>query len=52
MYEKLYDYYEESFGVQLLGFVRDHDNYKGLESIVKFWAPDIEIREPPLVADA
>lgn len=51
LYEKLYNYYEKSFGVHLLGFIRDHDNYKGLEAIVNSWAPHIEIQEPPLVED-
>lgn len=51
LYEKLHNYYEKSFGVHLLGFVRDHEDYLGLETTVQFWASKIEIREPPLVAD-
>ena len=51
LYEKLHNYYEKSFGVHLLGFVRDHEDYLGLETTVKSWASQIEIREPPLVAD-
>ncbi len=51
LYENLYNYYEKSFGVHLLGFIRDHDNYKCLEGIVKSWANQIEIRKPPLAND-
>ena len=51
LYENLHDYYEKSFGVHLLGFVRDHENYKRLEGIVKAWANQIKVRKPPLVND-
>ncbi|WNM57327.1 SIR2 family protein [Candidatus Nitrospira allomarina] len=51
LYEKLHTYYEKSFGVHLLGFVRDHENYKCLETIIKSWANEIEVRKPPLAAD-
>ncbi len=51
LYENLYTYYEKSFGVHLLGFVRDHENYKRLEAIIKTWANQIEVRKPPLAAD-
>ena len=51
LYEKLYNYYEKSFGVHLLGFVRDHEDYLGLETTVRSWGSQIEIREPLLVAD-
>lgn len=51
LYEKLHNYYEKSFGVHLLGFVRDHEDYSGLETTVKSWVSQIEIHEPPLVAD-
>jgi len=51
LYENLHNYYEKSFGVHLLGFVRDHDNYECLERIIKSWAPQIEVRKPPLAED-
>ena len=51
LYENLHNYYEKSFGVHLLGFIRDHENYKRLEGIVKAWANQIEVRKPPLVND-
>jgi len=51
LYENLHAYYEKSFGVHLLGFVRDHENYKRLEAIIKTWANQIEVRKPPLAAD-
>lgn len=51
LYENLHTYYEKSFGVHLLGFVRDHENYKCLEAIIKTWANKIEVRKPPLAVD-
>lgn len=51
LYENMHRYYEHSFGVHLLGFERDKENYHGLESIIKSWVGQIEIRKPPLVAD-
>ena len=51
LYENLFKYYEKSFGVHLLGFIRDHTDYKGLEKIIKTWADQIEIKKPPLVKD-
>ncbi|MCK4824825.1 SIR2 family protein [bacterium] len=52
LYENLHNYYEKSFGVHLLGFIRDHENYKRLEGIVKAWANQIEVRKPLLANDA
>lgn len=52
LYEKLHNYYEKSFGVQLLGFIRDHEDYVGLENTVKAWAEQLEIHKPPLATDA
>lgn len=51
LHANLYGYYESSFGVHLLGFERDKENYKGIERIVKSWASQIEIRKPPLAND-
>jgi len=51
LYEQLHNYYEKSFGVHLLGFIRDHENYRGLEAIIKSWVSPITIGEPPSVAD-
>jgi len=51
LYENLHDYYEKSFGVHLLGFLRDHKNYECLEGIIKSWVNQIEVRKPPLASD-
>jgi len=51
LYEKLHNYYEKSFGVHLLGFVRDYENYSGLETILKLWVSKIIIQPPPLQDD-
>jgi hypothetical protein len=49
LYEKLYEYYKKSFGVHIIGFVRDHSNYRQQETILRAWAPQIEVRRPALV---
>jgi hypothetical protein len=51
LYESLHRYYEASFGVHLLGFLRDKEGYRGLERIVKSWVGQLEIRQPPLTGD-
>ena len=51
LYEKLYNYYEKSFGVHLLGFIRDYQDYMALETIAQLWVSQIEVRKPLLVAD-
>ena len=51
LYKNLHTYYKKSFGVHLLGFVRDYEDYDCLEIMIKNWAPQIEVRKPPLAAD-
>jgi len=51
LYERLSEYYRKSFGVHLLGFIRDHNDYSQLEEIVKTWANQIEVKEPSLIED-
>lgn len=51
LYKMLYEYYLKSFGVHLIGFVRDHKDYKQLEDIVKTWSEQIEVRPPALTVD-
>lgn len=51
IYEGLFDYFGETFGVHLLGFIRDFDNYGTLESIIEKWVPDIDVQEPILSDD-
>ncbi|HVN96880.1 MAG TPA: SIR2 family protein [Syntrophorhabdaceae bacterium] len=51
LYENLHAYYEKSFGVHLLGFIRDHEDYQCLEKIIKSWANQIKVRKPPLAVD-
>ena len=49
LYKELYRYYETSFGVHLVGFERDKENYNALESIIKSWVLGLKIRKPPLM---
>jgi len=51
LYRKLHDYYRKSFGVHLVGFVRDHKDYGQLDLIAKTWAEQIEVRPPALAED-
>lgn len=51
LYKNLYNYYMKSFGVRLLGFKRDYDDYNCLENIIKYWVNQINIRKPPLATD-
>jgi SIR2-like domain len=51
LYENLHSYYQKSFGVHLLGFVRDHKDYKCLEGIMKAWAEQIEFKKPSITSD-
>ena len=48
LYESLYNYYKKSFGVQLLGFLRDNEDYKCQERIIKEWMGRLEIRKRTL----
>lgn len=51
LYKMLYEYYKKSFGVHLIGFIRDHKDYKQLEDIVKAWSEQIEVKKTALVKD-
>jgi NAD-dependent SIR2 family protein deacetylase len=48
LYGNLHQYYEKSFGVHLIGFVRDHKDYKQQEGIIRAWLPLLEINRPAL----
>lgn len=49
LYKQLYDYYEETFGVRLLGFAMKHPrDYVIIEGIIKDWAGRIKIQKPLL----
>ncbi|MCK9417847.1 MAG: SIR2 family protein [Nitrospirae bacterium] len=51
LYTMLYGYYVKSFGVHLVGFIRDHKDYRQLEDIVKAWSEQIEVRPSALAAE-
>jgi len=51
LYKRLHEYYTRSFGVHLIGFLRDHNDYNQLEDIAKAWSEQIEVRPPALVED-
>ena len=47
----LYDYYEKSFGVYLVGYIRDYKDYQQLETIIKIWSESIEVHAPFMEQD-
>ncbi len=47
----LHHYYEKSFGVHLIGFIRDHKDYTQQEAIIKDWVPQIQVKKSTLDAD-
>lgn len=51
LYEKLIDYYDKSFGVELVGFTRDYRDYAELEKIIGEWVEKIDVRHPPAIDD-
>lgn len=51
LYEKLSTYFEKSFGVHLIGFIRDHKDYGQQNSILKSWAESIRVSPPALTED-
>lgn len=42
----LQDYYRSTFGVSLLGFLRDHQDYNCLEGIMRNWSEDLIVNSP------
>ncbi len=52
LYEKLHAYYEQTFGVHLMGFLRDYQNHKAQERIIEVWKDKLNTRPPTLVEDA
>ena len=52
MYESLHRYYERSFGVHLLGFLRDHTDYSCLARILADWSRKLVVKKTPLAAEA
>jgi hypothetical protein len=51
LYENLHQYYKKSFGVHVIGFVRDHEDYRQQEALLRDWAPRIKINRPSLAHD-
>jgi hypothetical protein len=50
LYENLWQYYRRSFGVHLLGYIRDHEDYGQQDVIIRAWAPKIKV-QPPALSD-
>jgi hypothetical protein len=51
LYERISRYYAASFGVNIIGFVRDHRDYEQQNSIIKSWAEVIRVNPPALTED-
>ncbi|MEJ1438421.1 MAG: SIR2 family protein [Candidatus Sedimenticola sp. (ex Thyasira tokunagai)] len=51
LFESLQRYYANSFGVELIGFARDEDDYAALDKVVNTWSSKLQINAPALVED-
>lgn len=51
LYLKLKDYYRKSFGVHLIGYARDYEDYAQLESVLSDWSSKIDVRPPTLLSN-
>jgi hypothetical protein len=51
LYRNLYSYYKESFGVHVLGFIRDKKDYAQQEEILSSWASKIHVKATTLADD-
>ncbi|MEI6545190.1 MAG: SIR2 family protein [Methylococcales bacterium] len=51
LYKYMHLYYDKSFGVNLIGFIRDHSDYQQQEEIIKSWAPKIKVNKSELTVD-
>lgn len=51
LYTRIGEYYEKSFGVHLVGYLRDQQDYAQLANVVKDWAGQLEVRPPSLADD-
>ena len=51
LHKYMHLYYDKSFGVNLIGFIRDYKNYHQQEEIIKDWASKLNIRKPELTVD-
>ena len=52
LYKFLQMYYQESFGLELLGFRLDDESYAGLDRVVEDWANRITVKSRALLEDA
>lgn len=51
LFEHLHRYYEKSFSMKLLGFLRDHQDYDCQAGIIEHWSQKLKVRKPPLATD-
>ncbi|MFZ2726402.1 MAG: SIR2 family protein [Methylococcaceae bacterium] len=51
LYENLWQYYKNTFGIHLLGFNRDIKNFDCLKDIIEQWSSIITINKPSLFDD-
>lgn len=49
LYEKLAEYYDESFQASLIGFPKDYENYEQQKIIIEKWCEKLSFSDPALV---
>ena len=42
LYEKLHRYYKKTFGVTLIGFIKDYEGHSGVKTIIENWANQLK----------
>lgn len=52
LFEQLQRYYTSAFGVELIGYARDEDDYQALDMVISDWSARLQINEPTLVDGA
>lgn len=48
LFEQLHRYYTNAFGLELIGFARDVDDYEALDKVLMDWSGRLKINEPTL----
>jgi hypothetical protein len=49
LYDRLKQYYQKSFGVELIGYTRDFKDFIQLEKIIKDWSEELDVKPPALI---
>ena len=51
LFENLHSYYRMSYGVHVIGYIRDHNNFAQQKVILDGWRTKLNVYPPPLASD-